>query len=214
MKAKDETVKAELNTNDVNAKLGQIEKSLAQIRTELEDTPEQLEDDADYQAACALLVRVVKDRKWLDEQKTEFERAAKAMIKVVAALLGKGYTECDAVEIPLREKVEVYAKGLEDKAYKLRVQAAALPPTQAKKIETLLQRAETFEAPKVGGISFQNGDDVEVFDMAKLPNEFTTRVVNKKTLLAALQSGRIIPGARFIPGKTVKVTPSNSKEVA
>lgn len=211
MKTKIETVKAELNTGDVATYVKAVEKSLAELRADIEGTPAKLEDDDDYQVACELLVRVVNKRKELDGKRDAFEEAAKTMLAIAASLFKESYTNVDACEMPLRDRVEEYAKALEDKAYKLRVKAAALPPDKAKAIEKLLLQAEDFAAPKVGGISFQKGNDVEVFDPAKIPDEFTTRTVNKKALLAALESGRIVPGARFIPGKTVRVSPKNAE---
>jgi hypothetical protein len=211
---KKETLTATVDPSVVLAKTKEIEHEVLTIQKQLGELPQKLGDEEDYKAACALLLDVVEKRKWVDKERDGFMEDVERLRARVEGWFARAYEQIAEVEAYFRGSVEAYALELGAKAHALREASAKLPARDQKKAKALLAEADALDLPRVGGISMSTKAQLEIVDEKKIPDRFFKRVVDGKLLIAALESGEKVAGAKLSINKSVRVTPSHAKKDA
>lgn len=195
----------------VLAKTKEIEREVQLVQKQLGELPSTLGDEEDYRAACALLLDVVEKRKWVDKERAGFMEDVERLRARVEGWFSNAYEQIDRVEAYFRDAVAAYALDLGARAQALREASAKLSARDQKKARAMLVEADELEPPKVGGISISTKASLEIIDEKKIPERFTKRVVDGKLLIAALEAGEKVPGAKLVIAKSVRVTPAHAK---
>lgn len=169
-----------------------------------------LADDVAYERAADVLLDVKAQQKIMAEEHEGFLVDAKRLIDRVNGWFKPALEKAARAEKAYKEALRDYKAHLEARAHGLREAARKLPEKEAKKRDALLDEADALSPPKVAGISFQAGIEIEVFDFEKLPREYKQLVADNKAIKAAVEKGEHIPGVRWSSSPVVRVTPKHA----
>jgi len=202
-------------TVDVSMDLKPIKAHALSVIGELRDL-KRIGDEAEYEAACATLVRIAKQidkpaeavRKHLNEPLAEAKSRNDALIR-------ETLTDEDGTYMPdLEQRLRAMICEYQSRAYTKAARAAQ------RQLDRLAAAAEKSEAigidmpvlPFVPGLASPKrttkvsdgmvivGAKVKapVIDAAALPDEYLMRVPNTKAIEAALEAGREVPGVQAV----------------
>lgn len=211
-------ITAEVDQAEVKRQLVLVEAELRDILGKASNADEQLtvEDDEDYEVACALLLATVVKRKKVAAWKAGFMEKVKALVDYVEGEFAEPEAAAAAAEKCFRQGAAEYIAQLDAKAAGLRKAAAHLPARDSDRADEMLSEAKACVPPKVQGISIRRKLALEIVDEKKIPEKFWTRVVDTDAIEKAIEDGIAVtvPGVRASVDVRLTVTPSNAKGLA
>lgn len=167
-----------------------------------------IENETDYARVCDLLIDIKVRQKVLTEEHAGFMLDVKKLIDRVNSWFKPAIQKHATAEARYKDALRVYALHVEAEALALR-QSASKVKDEGKRDE-LLNRAEALCVPKVAGVAYKSGIEVEIFDFDQLPREYKVLVADQDSIKAAIALGKKIPGVRWKDARSIAITPKNA----
>lgn len=206
-----EVITAQVTDAEVKKQLAVVEHELKDVLSKVEEDFK-VEDDEDYEVACALLLATVVKRKKVAAWKAGFMERVKALVDYVEREFKAPEADAAKAEQTFRDAVAAYVQAQDQRAAGLRKAAAHLPPRDSDKADELLAEAKDCEPPKVPGIGIRRKLEIEIVDEKKIPEKYWTRVIDEDAIEKDIEEkGATVPGVKSSIVVKLTVTPSNAK---